>query len=143
MIKGGIDEKNEMVGYDKLYRTTGKSNADWYGWDADLLAPFDGVVKKVAINPVVNAPGHLGKPPASIIVFERADGTDVLYAHVRDVKVKAGDRVTAGEVVAIVGNNGMARAPHTHVGAWRGDKPLQIRWDLRAMGKLQSAQELR
>jgi murein DD-endopeptidase MepM/ murein hydrolase activator NlpD len=137
MITGGLDEKNEEAfGFAKLYRTDGSTNEDWYGWKADLLAPFDGVVKKIKINPVVNRAGYLGKPPASMIIFERADGTDVLYAHVQDVKVKEGDKVTAGQPVAKVGNNGFAHAPHTHVGAWRGETPLQIRWDLRAMAKL-------
>ena len=139
MIIGGIDERNEASGgYPRLFRNDGTHNEDWFGWGAELLAPFDGTVKKVSINPVVNAPGTLGKPPASIIVFEDREGTDVLYAHVQNVKVKAGDHVAAGQVVARVGNNGMARAPHTHIGAWHGETPLQIRWDLRAMGKLVS-----
>ena len=30
-----------------------------------------------------------------------------------------------------------SRSPHVHVGAWRGDVPLQVRWDLRAMARLQ------
>jgi len=136
MVIGGIDESADEGGFPRLYRTNGKDNADWYGWREELLAPFDGVVKRIVVNSVVNQPGTLGKPPASFIIFERADGTDVLYAHVADVRVKVGDRVNAGQVVAVVGNNGMARAPHTHIGAWRGSTPLQIRWDLRAMAKL-------
>ena len=56
-------------------------------------------------------------------------------AHLVDFRVKAGDRVTAGQLIALDGNNGMARNPHVHVGAWRqkDNMPLQIRWDLRAL----------
>ena len=42
-----------------------------------------------------------------------------------------GDTVRAGQFVARVGNNGYGRSPHIHVGAWKGQTPYQIRWDLR------------
>ena len=38
----------------------------------------------------------------------------------------------AGQVVARVGNNGYGRSPHIHIGAWKGENPYQIRWDLRS-----------
>ena len=96
-----------------------------------MLAPFDATVAAVRLNPVINEPGRLGRPPASFIVFERADGMRVIYAHVQDVQVAQGDAVRAGQVVARVGNDGYARSPHIHIGAWRGETPYQIRWDLR------------
>ncbi len=133
MFVGGVEDGH---GYERPFRTDGKTDADWYGWHAEVHAPFDGLVTAVLINPVVNVPGTMGKPPASGIVFLRADGTNVIYAHIMDPRVKVGDRVTAGQVVAIDGNNGMARNPHIHVGAWRGRQALQIRWDLRAMGQV-------
>jgi len=133
MIVGGVEGAQ---GYERPFRTDGRSNADWYGWRAEVHAPFDGVVTAVLINPGINTPGTMGKPPASGIVFQRADGTDVIYGHIMDPRVKVGDRVVAGQVVAIDGNNGMARNPHIHVGAWRGKQALQIRWDLRAMGQV-------
>ena len=135
MIVGG---RADHRGFSTMYRNDGSRNEDWYGWHAELHAPFDGVVKLIHINPVNNPPGTLGKPPASVILFERADGVTVLFAHIEDARVKAGDHVTAGQVVALVGNNGMARNPHTHVGAFKGREPLQIRWDLRAEGKVKS-----
>lgn len=134
MVVGGLESATK--GYERPFRTDGAANADWYGWHAEVHAPFDGVVKFLTINPVTNTPGTMGKPPASMIEFERADGTDVVYAHIAEPRVKVGDHVTAGQVVAIDGNNGVARNPHIHVGAYRGDEPLQIRWDLIAMGKV-------
>lgn len=135
LVQGGLDGEQ---GFARLYRTDGSRNEDWYGWGADVLAPFDGIVERVHVNEVVNRPGTLGQPPASMIIFARADGMKVLYAHVSDIAVAAGDRVTAGQVVAKVGNNGFSRSPHIHVGAFRGEQPLQIRWDLRAMGRVGS-----
>lgn len=133
-IMGGL--VNAATGFESPFRTDGKANSDWYGWHAEVHAPFDGLVRTVAINPVTNTPGTMGKPPASMIVFERADGVKVVYAHIAEPLVKQGDHVTIGQVVALDGNNGMARNPHIHIGAWQGRHALQIRWDQRAMGQV-------
>lgn len=132
LIVGGVEGE---AGFGRLYRTDGARNEDWYGWGAKVLAPFDGTIVKVSINPVVNDPGSMGKPPASIIIFQRADGVKVMFAHVAAVMVKEGEHVVAGQQVAVVGNNGFSRSPHIHIGAWRDKTPLQIRWNLRAMGR--------
>jgi murein DD-endopeptidase MepM/ murein hydrolase activator NlpD len=60
----------------------------------------------------------------------------IVYGHVADITVKAGDVVRAGDVVARVGNDGVSRSPHLHVGAYRvtDSMPLQIRWDQRTFG---------
>lgn len=122
-----------------FYRGDGRRNADWYGWKQVVLAPFDGVVDSVHVNATSNVPGELGHQRASVLVFRRADGVRVLYAHVQEVSVRAGDTVFAGQSVARVGNNGPAYMPHVHVGAWRGTEPLQVRFDLVAMGRLSRA----
>jgi len=123
----------------RTYRTDGRNNSDYYVFGEPVLAPFDGVVEKVVINPVVNQPGTLGEPPATLIVFRRADGGRVMYGHLDSVAVAEGDSVKAGQRVAVVSNNGVSRGPHVHVGAVdaRGD-PVQIRWDLRAMARLRA-----
>jgi murein DD-endopeptidase MepM/ murein hydrolase activator NlpD len=113
-----------------FYARSGAENADWYSWAQPVLAPFDGVVDSVRVNPMTNTPGAHGRPPASAIQFRRADGVRVTYAHVQQISVRPGQRVRAGQIVARVGNNGISAMPHTHVGAWRGKEPLQIRFDL-------------
>ncbi|GAA4857136.1 M23 family metallopeptidase [Luteimonas vadosa] len=135
MVVGGIEGGGES-GYTRPFRTDGKSNEDWYGWRTPVLSPLAGTVDRVNVNAVVNVPGQLGKPPASFILLSAADGTRVMVAHVDDILVEAGDTVQAGQPLGVVGNNGFARAPHIHVGAWRGETPLQVRFDLRAMGAL-------
>lgn len=113
----------------RAFNSDGLTNADWYGWNQDVLAPCDCEVVEVHINPVTNVPGVMGKPPASSIQFQAADGTLVLVAHIQAPRVMKGDKVKAGQVIAKVGNNGMCRNPHIHIGAWRGKTPQQIRWD--------------
>lgn len=131
---GQLHGAGDAGGFERMYRNDGRQNGDWYGWHAAVHAPFDGVVKFIVLNPVTNQPGTMGKPPASMIEFERADGVDVVYAHIAEPRVKVGEQVKAGEVIAIDSNNGVVRNPHVHVGAYKGREPLQIRWDLRAMG---------
>lgn len=118
-----------------FYHGDGTRNTDWYGWRQTILAPFDGIVDSVHVNATANVPGTLGQQRASILVFRRADGVRVLYAHVQEVAVSVGDTVRAGQPVARIGNNGPAFMPHVHVGAWRGTEPLQVRFDLVAMGQ--------
>lgn len=134
MVVGGIDETGR--GFSRLYRTDGRANADWYGWGVEVLAPFDGIVTGHFPNARVNEPGVQGRPPAGMMTLRRDDGTTVMLGHVADVAVAVGDKVKAGQPIARVGNNGPARAPHIHIGAYRGPVPLQIRWDQRAMARL-------
>jgi murein DD-endopeptidase MepM/ murein hydrolase activator NlpD len=96
----------------------------------------DGVVDSVIANPAVNAPGTRGIGRAAVIAFRRADSKRVLYAHIQDIRVRPGDTVVAGQPIVRVGNNGQANFPHGHIGAWRGGRPLQIRFDLAAMGQI-------
>ena len=124
-------------GWVQPFRTDGARNEDWFGWREPLLAPFDGTVVGVRDNPVVNEPGTMGSPPAAAVTFLRADGgLHVVYAHVQEVEVDVGSVVKRGQAIARIGNNGMCRHPHVHVGAWLGDQPLQIRFDLDALGEL-------
>jgi hypothetical protein len=113
----------------RAYASDGLSNEDWYGWNKVVLSPCDCEVVSVRINPVTNEPGKTGKPPASAIELKTPDGTHIVLAHVQAPIVKAGEHINSGQPVARVGNNGFARAPHIHIGAWRGQDALQIRWD--------------
>lgn len=126
-----------MTGFFTLYRSDGKTNADWYSWHANVLAPFDGRVVYVLQSKDENVPGVLGSSPAGTLRFENDDGVIVTYGHVTEIAVKINDKVKAGQIVAKVGNNGASRAPHIHIGAHRkaDAMPLQIRWDLRAMAQ--------
>lgn len=134
LVFGGMDGD---TGFAKLYRGDGRANADWYGWQTDVLAPVKGVVAFVYDNPRVNTPGTLGPPPAGTVRIRNGDGVIVTMGHLADIRVHVGDTVEAGQVLGVDGNNGNARAPHIHVGAYREatNEPLQIRWDLRTLAK--------
>lgn len=121
----------------EAYKGDGMSNEDWFSWREPVLAPVEGVVEEMHINETTNRPGEIGEPPASSITIRTEDGTRVRIAHVREIVVEEGDRISRGEFIARVGNNGISFAPHIHIGAWKDETPLQIQVDLKRLGELQ------
>ncbi|AKU92540.1 M23 family metallopeptidase [Vulgatibacter incomptus] len=120
----------------RKYRGDGARNEDWYGWRREVLSPISGEVVKIHENPKTNEPGVLGEGMATIVELQRADGVHVWVVHLQEIRVQVGDRVAAGQPIGLVGNNGQSRHPHIHVGAWRDGRPLQIRFDLKAIAEL-------
>lgn len=118
----------------------GDRNEDWYGWGQDVLSPCDCVVARINLNPKINSPGLLGSPPASFIELTRDDGIHFVLAHIDEPQVAVGNRVHPGQLIAKVGNNGFSFHPHIHVGAWKGQTPLQIRFDLTALGAIRPSE---
>ncbi len=50
----------------------------------------------------------------SYILIDHGDGLETLYAHASRLLVKRGQRVAAGDAVALVGQSGNARGTHLH-----------------------------
>lgn len=120
-------------GISRTHINHGKTNKDWYGWRAPVLAPMDATVTRVEDPDTVNTPGTMNRQAQpGLIFFQNDDSVTVIYAHAREIKVEEGQQVKAGEKVGRVGNNGNSRNPHIHVGAWKKDTPLQIQVDLYA-----------
>ena len=115
------------------FRNRGYLNIHWFGYGKPVLSPCDCTVEAIHVNPKTNRPGIMKPGKASTITFKTADQTRILYAHVDDIVVKPGDVVKAGQAVAKVGNNGFSRNPHLHIAAWRGETPLQIRFDQKTL----------
>ncbi len=49
-----------------------------------------------------------------IVEIDHGNGYQTRYAHNEKLIVKAGDHVTAGQVIALMGDSGRASAPHVH-----------------------------
>ena len=120
--------------FQKSYLNDGFKNEDWFGFEKNVLAPCDCVIESIHINEVVNEPGIMTPGRATSIIFRTKDGEFILIAHLRDITVKTRESVSAGQVVAKVGNNGYSRNPHVHIGAWSNDKtPLKIQFDQKTL----------
>ena len=127
-------------GWARPYAGDGTRNEDWFGWMHDVLAPCDGTVRHTQASVSVNDPGRHAGGSAGGLVFERDDGVFIAYGHVQRLTVVEGQRVSAGAVVAKVGNDGNAWHPHLHVGAWKDGTALQVRFDLAVRGAMLRAQ---
>ncbi|MCH2056166.1 MAG: M23 family metallopeptidase [Thalassotalea sp.] len=139
-VIGGWYKDDERL-FQRNYINQGFKNEDWYGFNKLVLAPCDCKVVEVYVNNVTNVPGIMTPGRASSIAFQTADGKTVLLAHVKDIIVSQGDKVTRGQVVAKVGNNGYSRNPHIHIGAWdENGLPLQIRFDQSTLALLEREQ---
>jgi murein DD-endopeptidase MepM/ murein hydrolase activator NlpD len=87
-----------------------------------LLAPVDGVVTSVIDGHADQQIGSVDRDheAGNHIVVEISDGQYILLAHIRQgsIQVAVGDRVSAGQVLAEVGNSGGSTEPHIHIQAF-------------------------
>lgn len=128
-----IAETIELNGltWPRFYNGSGSENQDWYGWQQDVLSPCTCDVAEIHLNPTTNRPGVMGKEQASAIKLKRPDGVVFMVVHIDKPRVRVGEAVTEGQVLAKVGNNGLSHHPHIHIGAFKGSEPLQIRFNQR------------
>lgn len=134
----GTDDRDQRT-WLRAHAGDGLENSDWYSWQQPVLSPISGRVKQIHVNQTVNQPGIMGSGPAGFVVLLRADGLHVLVAHLDPIAVAVGEQVEAGQVLGRVGNNGFSRHPHLHIGAWKDNTPLQIRFDQQTQAALMSA----
>lgn len=58
------------------------------------------------------------------IVIDHGFGYKTMYAHLQSFKVRAGERVTRGQVIGTVGSTGKSTSPHLHYEVWKNNKPI-------------------
>jgi murein DD-endopeptidase MepM/ murein hydrolase activator NlpD len=108
----------------RAHARSGRRLSDWYGFGAEVLAVADGVV--------VRARDHL---PDNPVLGQRKDANTVIvshgavfseYVHLQQgsLRVRVGDRVKRGDVIARVGNSG-AQTPHLHWALLSSIDPIQ------------------
>lgn len=82
---------------------------------SEVMATADGVVESVTDNP-----GGYGK----LVTIDHGNEYKTRYAQLSEFKVKEGDEVKKGQVIALSGNSGMSTAPHLHYEVQKGDKRI-------------------
>ena len=78
----------------------------------DIPAAQGAVIMAAADGTVIETGFDTAK--GNYLVLDHGDGLTTMYAHCRNVDVKEGDTVKAGEMIAAVGATGMATGPHLH-----------------------------
>lgn len=91
-----------------------------HAYGAEVLAVADGVIIEVhdGIPDLVGPPQPSDPidPPGNRIILDIGQTRYAAYAHLKpgSLRVKIGQRVKRGDVIALVGNSGLTSAPHLH-----------------------------
>jgi murein DD-endopeptidase MepM/ murein hydrolase activator NlpD len=109
----------------------------YYAYDRTVLAVADGIVITARDGLPNNIPGHgdafhpavpitLETIAGNAITLDLGEGQFAYYFHLLpgSVRVKAGDRVRRGQILAHVGCSGDAREPHLHFEVTNSSTPL-------------------
>ena len=97
-------------------------NENWWGWGEPVLAVGDGDITQAVDEFPDNTPRVL--PPVTIdniagnhIVLRISQNHFVTYAHLQrgSIRVRAGDHVHRGDVLALLGNSGNSTGAHLHL----------------------------
>jgi murein DD-endopeptidase MepM/ murein hydrolase activator NlpD len=110
---------------DRTFRGDSTNNANYLAYGEEILAVGDGIVvatkdsipENTPRSPVARAvPITLETVGGNHIVIDLGGGHYAFYAHVQpgSLRVRAGDRVRRGQVIALVGNSGNSTEPHLH-----------------------------
>ncbi|QSQ25224.1 M23 family metallopeptidase [Pyxidicoccus parkwayensis] len=104
-----------------LYGRFGKKGKEPHD-GIDLAAPAGSPVKTAQEGTVLYAGEQRGY--GNIVIVEHSNQLITLYAHNRDLRVRTGQRVLAGQVIATVGESGKTSGPHLHFEVRMDGKPV-------------------
>lgn len=103
---------------------------DFPCYGQQVLAPADGRVLWAHDDAPDHPPNnHVRRDPGNFVILQHAPAEYTELRHLRagSVRVKQGQRVTRGQVVAQCGNSGNAHTPHLHVGLLGSVDPIATR----------------
>lgn len=103
---------------DNFFPTDGSTNEDYYSFGLEILAPANGEVVEVVNGLRDNIPKELNSfnYMGNYIMIKHNDATYSVLSHLKQdsMIVKVGDKVVAGEKIALCGNSGYTTDPHLH-----------------------------
>ncbi|MCF8607097.1 M23 family metallopeptidase [Gordonia sp. HY442] len=88
----------------------------------DLAAPLGTPIHAATDGVVIEAGPASGY--GNWVQIKAPDGTITMYGHMSSsgVQVKQGQKVTAGDIIALVGSEGFSTGPHCHFEVWKDGK---------------------
>jgi murein DD-endopeptidase MepM/ murein hydrolase activator NlpD len=111
----------------RAYAHRGKRSADWYGFGADAVATADGeVVRAVGSFPDNPILGTATNSNTLIVKHDRAEFSEYVHLQRGSLRVRVGERVRRGQVLARCGNSG-SQTPHLHWALLSSIDPIRTR----------------
>jgi hypothetical protein len=109
-----------------------KQVSDYAYFGDEVYSVADGTVVATEDDLPEQIPGKLPEDATiqmaggNYAVVDIGNGRYAFYAHMQpgSVRVKAGDKVTAGQVIGLLGNSGNTDTPHLHFHVMDGPSPL-------------------
>ncbi|MFX1706870.1 peptidoglycan DD-metalloendopeptidase family protein [Chitinophaga sp. CC14] len=102
----------------RSFRTSGKTNEDYYAFGQPIIAPCDGEVVWAVDGVKDNVPGELNPMyvPGNAVLLKTQNKEYVFFAHFKQnsIKVKQGDQIKQGQLIGLCGNSGNSSEPHLH-----------------------------
>ncbi len=118
----------------QIFRDDPSKNGNWTPYGSDVLAVASGKVVEIVDGLPENDPASDTKAIAITVdnaagnhlILDVGDGRYVLYAHLKpgSFRVREGDQVQEGQVIAALGNTGKSDAPHLHFQVMDRPSPL-------------------
>jgi hypothetical protein len=119
--KGELSKAIDMVLTDEMMKTHGiLSNKceNFYCYNKPIIAPADGLVMDIIDNIDDNEPGKVNTNQnwGNTIIIKHLNDLCTQMSHLRagSFKVRKGDFIKRGELVALCGNSGRSPEPHLH-----------------------------
>jgi Peptidase family M23 len=119
-VEKGTNRRSET----SSYSGDARDKRSYYAYGKDVFAVADGLVVTAKDGFPENVPGHNaafhpampGEATGNAITLDLGGGQFASYFHLQpgSLRVKVGDRVRRGQVLARIGDSGDAREPHLH-----------------------------
>ncbi len=120
-----FDTRMQRFAYDIVVKKNGRrkapnapssDNRSYYCYGREILAPAAGTVLLAINDRKENIPGQAGTKGGNGVVIDHGFGefSSLWHAIPGTVRVKTGDTVSPGQVIAQAGNSGHSSGPHLH-----------------------------
>lgn len=121
-----MEDMNQQYAYDILmvangapYQGDPTKNESYFVFGKEIIAPCDAMVVKVIDGVRDNIPGQVNKVDltGNTLVLETQRKEYLLFAHLKSnsIRIKEGDMVKQGQVIAQCGNSGNTTQAHLHL----------------------------
>jgi murein DD-endopeptidase MepM/ murein hydrolase activator NlpD len=106
-----------------MYKGKAENNEDWFGFGMPVYAPGDGKIAASSDGMLDNRSfdeSALSTKPMTLfgnyVVIDHLNGEYSVFGHLKQgsIRVKVGDVIKQGQLIARIGASGSANIPHLH-----------------------------